>query len=186
MKYSKAEIEDIIILEPDVFFDDRGYFFESFKQKEFNEYLGSKIDFCQENESKSFFGVLRGLHYQLPPFEQAKLVRVIKGSVIDVAVDIRKDSPTFGKHIAVELNDENKKQLFIPKGFAHGFVVLSEFVIFSYRVDNDYNAKYERGIAFNDPRLNINWLLKHSDIRVSTKDRNNPTLISSSKNSKKQ
>ena len=130
MKFSRAEIPDIIIIEPSVFSDDRGYFFESFKQNELNEFLGYDVNFCQDNESKSTYGVLRGLHYQEPPFAQAKLVRVIQGSVLDVAVDIRKDSPTFGKHISIELNDQNKKQLFIPRGFAHGFVVLSETAVF--------------------------------------------------------
>ena len=125
MKFSRVEIPDVIIIEPDVFTDERGYFFESFKQNELNKFLGYDVNFCQDNESKSTYGVLRGLHYQEPPFAQAKLVRVIQGSVLDVAVDIRKESPTFGKYISVELNDQNKKQLFIPRGFAHGFVVLS-------------------------------------------------------------
>ena len=129
MKFSKAEIPDIIIIEPNIFSDERGYFFESFKEKELNNYLGFEINFCQDNESKSSYGVLRGLHYQEFPYAQAKLVRVIQGSVLDVTVDIRKDSPTFGKHMAIELNEENKKQLFIPRGFAHGFIVLSETAI---------------------------------------------------------
>jgi len=141
MKFSRAEISDVIIIEPKVFSDERGYFFESFKQNELNEFLGYDVNFCQDNESKSSYGVLRGLHYQEPPFAQSKLVRIIQGSVLDVAVDIRQDSPTFGKHIAIELSEENKRQLFIPKGFAHGFVVLSENAIFSYKVDNYYNGE---------------------------------------------
>ena len=176
MKFSRAEIPDIIIIEPDVFTDERGYFFESFKQNELNEFLGYDVNFCQDNESKSTYGVLRGLHYQEVPFSQAKLVRVIKGSVLDVAVDIRQDSPTFGKHLAVELSEENKKQLFIPKGFAHGFVVLSETAIFSYKVDNYYNREFDRGIAFDDPALEINWKLKKSNILISDKDINQPSF----------
>lgn len=173
MKFTRAEIPDIVIIEPDIYFDERGYFIESFKEKELNNFLGYKVNFCQDNESKSSYGVLRGLHYQEPPFEQAKLVRVIQGSVLDVVVDIRKDSPTFGKHISIELNDENKKQLFIPRGFAHGFVVLSKTTIFLYKVDNYYNSKFERGIAFDDSVLRINWLIKSSDLKVSNKDINN-------------
>ena len=176
MKFSKLEIPDIIIIEPDVFSDERGYFFESFKQNELDEFLGYHVNFCQDNESKSSYGVLRGLHYQEPPFEQAKLVRVIQGSVLDVAVDIRKNSPTFGKHLAVELSEENKKQLFIPKGFAHGFVVLSETAIFSYKVDNYYNGEFDRGIAFDDIALDINWRIKKDDIKISLKDMNHLPL----------
>ena len=176
MKFSRAEIPDIIIIEPNVFKDERGIFFESFKQNELNRFLGYDVYFCQENESKSTYGVLRGLHYQEPPFAQAKLVRVIQGNVLDVAVDIRKESPTFGMHIAIELNEENKKQLFIPRGFAHGFVVLSENAIFSYKVDNYYNREFDRGIAFDDKALQINWKIKKSDIKVSQKDLNNIKL----------
>ena len=178
MKFSRAEIPDIIIIEPNVFKDERGIFFESFKQNELNRFLGYDVYFCQENESKSTYGVLRGLHYQEPPFAQAKLVRVIQGNVLDVAVDIRKESPTFGMHIAIELNEENKKQLFIPRGFAHGFVVLSENTIFSYKVDNYYNREFDRGIAFDDKALEINWKIKKSDIKVSQKDTNNRSLES--------
>lgn len=178
MKFSRAEIPDIIIIEPNVFKDERGIFFESFKQNELNRFLGYDVNFCQENESKSTYGVLRGLHYQEPPFAQAKLVRVIQGNVLDVAVDIRKESPTFGMHIAIELNEENKKQLFIPRGFAHGFVVLSENTIFSYKVDNYYNREFDRGIAFDDKALEINWKIKKSDIKVSQKDTNNRSLES--------
>ena len=176
MKFSRAEIPDIIIIEPHVFIDQRGYFFESFKANELNEFLGYDVKFCQENESKSSYGVLRGLHYQESPFAQAKLVRVIKGSVLDVAVDIRKDSSTFGKYVAIELNDQNKRQLFIPRGFAHGFIALSETAIFSYKVDNYYNRELDRGIAFDDPALEINWKLKKSDIKISDKDIYQPSF----------
>ena len=176
MKFSRAEIPDIIIIEPNLFKDERGYFFESFKQNELNEFLGYDVNFCQDNESKSTYGVLRGLHYQEPPFAQAKLVRVIQGSVLDVAVDIRKDSPTFGKHISIELNDQNKKQLFISKGFAHGFVVLSETAVIVYKVDNYYNKESDRGIAFNDPGLGINWKINNQDLQISFKDKKQPFL----------
>ena len=177
MKFSRAEIPDIIIIEPIVFLDERGYFFESYRQDKLNEFLGFNVNFCQENESKSSYGVLRGLHYQEPPFEQSKLVRVIQGSILDVAVDIRKDSPTFGKHLSLELNDQNKKQLFIPRGFAHGFVVLSETAIFSYKVDNYYNKNYDRGLSYNDPRLEIDWKIKHQDLQISLKDRNHKSIL---------
>jgi dTDP-4-dehydrorhamnose 3,5-epimerase len=176
MKFSRAEIPDIIIIEPHVFIDQRGYFFESFKENELNEFLGYDVKFCQENESKSSYGVLRGLHYQASPFEQAKLVRVIQGSVLDVAVDIRKDSSTFGKYVAIELNDQNKRQLFIPRGFAHGFIALSETAIFSYKVDNYYNRELDRGIVFDDPALEINWKFKKSDIKISDKDIYQPSF----------
>ena len=176
MKFSRAEIPDIIIIEPDVFTDERGYFFESFKQDELNDYLGYIINFCQDNESESSYGVLRGLHYQLNPYAQSKLVRVIKGKVLDVSVDIRIGSPTFGKHLDVELSEENKKQLFIPKGFAHGFVVLSETAIFCYKVDNYYDKESERGIAYNDPNLEIDWKIKNEDLKISDKDIRLPSL----------
>lgn len=176
MKYSRAEIPDIIIIEPDVFTDERGYFFESYKQNELNEFLGYDVNFCQDNVSKSNYGVLRGLHYQEPPFAQAKLVRVIQGSVLDVVVDIRKESPTFGRYIAIELSEENKKQLFIPRGFAHGFVVLSQLATFSYKVDNYYNIKYEKGIAYNDPEIRVNWKIKEKSLKISIKDLNNKLL----------
>ena len=176
MKFSRAEISDIIIIEPDVYSDERGYFFESFKQNDLNHFLGYDVKFCQDNESKSTYGVLRGLHYQEPPFAQAKLVRVIHGSVLDIAVDIRKDSITFGKHFEIELNEENKKQLFIPKGFAHGFVTLSETAIFSYKVDNYYKKEFEKGLAFNDSALGINWRLERRQLKISLKDRNQPLL----------
>jgi dTDP-4-dehydrorhamnose 3,5-epimerase len=171
MKLTKTSIPDVIICEPTVFGDERGYFSETFRQDKLEDFLGFKLNFCQDNESKSSYGVLRGLHYQLSPFAQTKLVRVIKGRVLDVAVDIRKGSPTFGKHIAVELSDENKKQLFVPRGFAHGFVVLSDEAIFAYKVDNYYNQDADRGIAFDDVVLNIDWEVKVKDLQLSQKDK---------------
>jgi len=176
MIFERAEISDLVIIQPKLFKDEREYFSESYKDKELNNFLGYNVNFCQENESKSSYGVLRGLHYQVEPYAQAKLVRVIKGTVLDVAVDLRKDSKTYGKHISIVLSDKSKKQLFIPKGFAHGFLVLSKKAIFSYKVDNYYNKISERGIAFNDIDLNINWNLKYSKIKVSEKDKNNPSF----------
>ncbi len=172
MNLSRTEIPDVILIKPNVFSDDRGYFFESFRENILTDYLGYKVNFCQNNESKSSYGVLRGLHYQAPPFSQTKLVRVIQGRVLDVAVDIRSDSPTFGMHVAVELNDVNKKQLLIPKGFAHGFVTLSKTAILSYKVDNYFNREFEKGIAFDDLSLNINW--KIQNLKISKKDMNQP------------
>jgi len=175
MKFIKTEIPDIYIIEPSVFGDERGYFLETYNEKEFEESIG-KISFVQDNESKSSKGVLRGLHFQKPPFHQAKLVRCVEGSVLDVAVDIRKGSPTYGKHIAVELSGENKKQLFVPRGFAHGFSVLSETAVFAYKVDNDYAPEYDAGIRWNDTNLNINWGLEENDVLVSGKDKTLPFL----------
>ncbi len=169
MKFIKTEIEGLIIIEPKVFGDDRGYFFESYNQKKFEEVVG-KVLFIQDNESKSSKGVLRGLHFQKPPFDQAKLVRCVKGKVLDVAVDIRKGSKTYGQYIAIELSSENNKQLFVPRGFAHGFLVLSESAIFAYKVDNVYAPDYNAGIYWNDPMLNIPWVINESEIRVSEKD----------------
>ena len=174
MIFERTEISGVVIIQPKLYKDERGYFFESYRDKELNNFMGYKVNFCQENESKSTYGVLRGLHYQVEPYAQSKLVRVIQGEVLDVAVDLRKDSETYGKHISLVLSDENKKQLFIPKGFAHGFLVLSQKAIFSYKVDNYYNKTYERGIAFNDINLNIDWRLKQSEIKVSERDKNNP------------
>ena len=174
MKFTRLNIPGLVLIEPIVFEDDRGYFSETFRQKDLDEFLGQTINFCQDSESKSSFGVLRGLHYQLAPHAQTKLVRVIHGAVLDVAVDIRQTSPTFGKHVVVELSSKNKKQLLIPKGFAHGFVVLSEEAIFSYKVDNYYNPKFERGVAFDDAILKINWKLKSSDLQLSDKDCHQP------------
>jgi dTDP-4-dehydrorhamnose 3,5-epimerase len=176
MNFTKLEIPDVILCEPKVFGDDRGYFAETFRQDKLDAFLGHKINFCQENESKSSYGVLRGLHYQLAPYAQTKLVRVIKGSVLDVAVDIRIKSPTFGKHVAAELSAENKHQLFVPRGFAHGFVVLSEEAIFSYKVDNYYNPESDRGISFDDSSLGINWKLSSGELRLSDKDIKQPEL----------
>jgi dTDP-4-dehydrorhamnose 3,5-epimerase len=174
MKFNRTLIPDVIICQPNVFGDDRGYFAETFRQDKLEEFLGYKINFCQDNESKSFYGVLRGIHYQLPPFSQTKLVRVLKGSVLDVAVDIRKGSKTFGKHVTVKLTGENKKQVLVPRGFAHGFVVLSEEATFAYKVDNYYNPECDRGIAFDDQSLNIDWKLPTDKIQLSPKDTKQP------------
>ena len=175
MKVIDTEIEGLVILEPQVFGDDRGYFFESFSLKRFEEKV-SKTVFVQDNESKSKYGVLRGLHYQLPPYTQAKLVRVVKGRVLDVAVDIRKGSPTFGKHVAVELSEENKLQFFLPKGFAHGFAVLSEEAVFQYKCDEYYAPDHEGAIRYDDPELGIDWKLPVEDIILSEKDKKHPRL----------
>ena len=176
MKYTKTNIPDVLILEPVVFKDSRGYFMEVYRQTELEQHI-SNIHFVQENESCSKKGVLRGLHYQLEPYAQAKLVRVIQGAVLDVAVDIRHGSPTFGQYIAVELSAENKYQLFIPKGFAHGFRVLSDAVIFTYKVDNPYNPASERGIKYDDPAIGINWQIGKDDVIVlSDKDKKLPPL----------
>jgi dTDP-4-dehydrorhamnose 3,5-epimerase len=174
MNFSRALIPDVIICKPTVFGDDRGYFAETFRQDKLEEFLGFKIDFCQDNESKSSHGVLRGLHYQLPPFAQTKLVRVLKGRVLDVAVDIRKGSKTFGQHVTVELTGENKKQVLVPRGFAHGFVVLSDEATFAYKVDNYYSPECDRGLAFNDPLLNIDWKLPVEKMQLSAKDTKQP------------
>lgn len=174
MKFIRTAIPDIIICEPNVFGDDRGYFVETFREDKLWEFLGYKISFCQDNESKSSYGVLRGLHYQLPPFSQTKLVRVIKGRVLDVAVDIRKGSKTFGQHVTVELTEENKKQVLVPRGFAHGFVVLSEEAIFAYKVDNYYSPECDRGIAFDDKLLGIDWKLPRQQMQLSAKDIKQP------------
>jgi len=176
MKFTRSEIPDIIIIEPNVHEDKRGYFFESYRDSELNEFLGYNVNFCQENESKSKYGVLRGLHYQIEPFAQSKLVRVIKGKVLDVALDIRSKSPTFGKHITIELSEENKLQLFIPKGFAHGYVALSKEIIFSYKVDNYYSPKSERSIKYDDPSLNIDWKIDRNKIIISKKDLDNSSF----------
>jgi len=176
MNFKRLAIQDVVLCEPTLFGDNRGYFAETFRQDKLDEFLGFKIDFCQDNESKSSLGVLRGLHFQLPPFSQTKLVRVIKGSVLDVAVDIRKGSPTFGQHVAVELTEENKKQLLVPRGFAHGFVVLSEEAIFAYKVDNYYSPECDRGLAFNDPSIAINWQLEIAQLKLSDKDTKQPLL----------
>lgn len=160
------------MIEPKVFNDARGYFFESFKQREFDEYIGHHVEFIQDNESKSGYGVLRGLHYQQGEFSQAKLVRVIKGKVVDVAVDIRKNSPTFGKYVMVELSEDNKRQFFIPRGFAHGFLVLSDEAIFTYKVDNAYAPQSEASIRWDDETIGINWPVDAKDVVLSDKDLN--------------
>lgn len=169
MKITETEIAGTWILEPKVYGDDRGYFFESFSRQIFEETIG-KITFVQENESRSSFGVVRGLHYQRPPFSQAKLLRVVQGCVWDIAVDLRKDAATFGHYIAVELSGENKRQFFIPRGFAHGFAVLSEMAIFQYKCDNYYAPEYEGGIRFDDPKLGIDWKVPREKMILSEKD----------------
>ena len=169
MNIIKTSIEGIVIIEPRLFKDERGYFFESFNQREFEEKV-FKTTFVQDNESKSSYGVIRGLHYQKPPFAQSKLVRVIKGAVLDVAVDIRKGSPTFGQHVSVELTEENHRQFFIPRGFAHGFSVLSEEVIFQYKCDEFYHPEAEGAIAWNDTELGIDWKIPRDKVILSEKD----------------
>ena len=170
MNYIQTEIDGVWIIEPKIFSDPRGYFMEAFKQQEFDATIG-QINFIQDNESKSSFGTLRGLHYQKGDYCQAKLVRVIKGEVLDVAVDLRKSSPTFGKHISVLLSDDNKRQLFIPRGFAHGFLVKSEEAVFTYKVDNIYAPQAEASIIYNDPALGIDWPIADSQLVISEKDR---------------
>ncbi len=176
MNYIKTSIEGVWIIEPKVFNDQRGYFFEAWKQADFDEHIGRHVDFVQDNESKSSYGVLRGLHYQKGEWSQAKLVRVIKGRVLDVAVDIRKSSPTFGQHVAVELSDENKRQFFIPRGFAHGFLVLSDEAIFTYKVDNVYAPQAEAGIRWNDETIAVEWPIDPKDVVTSEKDLNAASL----------
>lgn len=175
MEIIKTAIEGVVIIEPRLFKDDRGYFFESFSQREFTEKV-RKVDFVQDNESKSSYGVLRGLHFQKPPYAQSKLVRVIKGSGLDVAVDIRKGSPTFGEHVSVELTEENHRQFFIPRGFAHGFVVLTEEVVFQYKCDNFYAPQYEGALAWDDPALKIDWKVSADKIILSGKDQHHEHL----------
>lgn len=170
MKITKTRIDGLIIIEPTVFGDSRGYFMETFQKNTFNERI-IPTDFIQDNESKSSKGVLRGLHFQTPPFDQAKLVRAIEGEVLDIAVDLRKNSITYGQHVAIKLSGENKKQFFIPRGFAHGFVVLSETAIFSYKVDNIYAPSHESGIQWNDSTLNIDWEINQHLIQLSEKDK---------------
>ena len=169
MKFTKTSIEGLVIIDPTVFGDNRGYFLESYNEKEFKEVIG-KVSFVQDNESKSSKGVLRGLHFQKPPFVQSKLVRCIEGKVLDVVLDIRKNSKTYGQHFTAELSAKNKKQVFIPRGFAHGFLVLSESAIFAYKVDNTYAPEHDAGIRWNDPIVNIPWGLSESEVLVSKKD----------------
>lgn len=172
MEVIKTDIEGVVIIEPRIFRDDRGYFYESFSQREFEEKV-CRTTFVQDNQSKSSYGVLRGLHFQKPPYCQSKLVRCIKGAVLDVAVDLRKGSPTFGKHVSVELTEENHRQLFVPRGFAHGFAVLSEEAVFQYKCDNFYNKESEGAIAWNDPELAIDWRIPADKALLSEKDKLN-------------
>lgn len=176
MNFIRTKIKDIVICEPKVNGDDRGYFVETFREDKLQEFLGYKINFCQDNESKSSRGVLRGLHYQLPPYAQTKLVRVIQGRVLDIAVDIRKGSPTFAKHVSIELSGENKRQLLVPRGFAHGFVVLEDDTVFAYKVDNYYNLECDRGIAFDDKDIAIDWQISDDELNLSAKDKKQPKL----------
>lgn len=175
MEVIKTAIDGVVIIEPKVFGDHRGYFFESFSESRFNK-LVRETRFVQDNESKSRYGVLRGLHFQKPPYAQSKLVRVVKGAVLDVAVDIRKGSPTFGQHVAVELTEGNHRQFFVPRGFAHGFVVLTDEVIFQYKCDNYYAPEYEGAIAWDDPDLGIDWKIPAEDVILSAKDTCHPRL----------
>ena len=176
MKVIQTHIDGVVILEPTVFGDSRGYFYESYNKQRFEEATGLDIDFVQDNQSKSCYGVLRGLHFQKLPYAQCKLVRCVRGRVLDVAVDIRKSSPTFGKYVAVELTEDNHRQLFIPHGFAHGFVVLSDEAIFQYKCDNFYHKESEGAIAWNDPEINIDWSIPFDDVILSDKDKVNPLL----------
>ena len=182
MNFIPQFIPEVFLIEPIIHKDKRGYFVETFRQKLFDEAIGYKVDFVQDNESKSISrGVLRGLHFQSSPNSQSKLVRVVSGSVLDVAVDIRTNSYTFGQHVAIELTDENKKQLFIPRGFAHGFVVLSESATLSYKVDAYYSANHNEGIAYNDPEINIDWGFSDNEITLSEADKNYPLMAKSNK-----
>jgi len=176
MKFIAQSIPDIVLVQPQVHGDERGYFVETFRQDLFEQAIGHPVSFVQDNESKSTRGVLRGLHYQLPPHAQSKLVRVISGSVLDIAVDIRRGSPSYGQHVAVELSEENKHQLFVPRGFAHGFVVLTETATFAYKVDNYYSPECDRGLAFDDKQLNIDWKIDKSYLQLSEKDTKQPSF----------
>lgn len=175
MNVIETGIDGLVIIEPRIFRDPRGYFFESFSQREFSEKV-SPVDFVQDNESRSSYGVLRGLHFQKPPFAQAKLVRVIKGRVLDVAVDLRTGSPTYGRYEAVELSEDNHRQFFIPRGFAHGFCVLSDEAVFQYKCDNYYAPQSEGAVIWNDPDLAIDWMIPAEDVILSDKDRKHPYL----------
>ena len=175
MEVIKTDIEGVVIIEPRIFRDPRGYFFESYSKREFDEKVGP-VDFVQDNESCSTHGVMRGLHFQRPPFAQAKLVRCVKGAVIDVAVDIRKGSPTYGRHVAVELTEDNHRQFFIPRGFAHGFAVLSDIAVFQYKCDNYYHPEADGGISILDTSLDIDWGIAIDDAILSDKDKKHPLL----------
>ncbi|MDT0538718.1 dTDP-4-dehydrorhamnose 3,5-epimerase [Croceitalea sp. P059] len=176
MTFYETKLKGCFILQPNVFNDERGYFFESFNKERFNKGIGARVNFVQDNQSFSTKGVVRAIHYQLREHAQAKLVRVLSGRVLDVAVDLRNDSPTFGDHISIELSDDNKRQLFIPRGFGHGFVTLSETAEFFYKCDNYYNKEAEGGIIYNDDTLKIDWKLSHDEIKVSEKDLALPKL----------
>jgi dTDP-4-dehydrorhamnose 3,5-epimerase len=176
MEFIRTTIPDVVICEPKIFGDHRGYFAETFRKDTLEEFIGYEVPFCQDNESRSKYGVLRGLHYQMPPFTQTKLVRVLEGKVLDVAVDIREGSPTYGNHVAVELSAENKRQLFVPRGFAHGFVVLSQTATFAYKCDNYYAPEYDRGVLFNDETLKIDWKVPFEKMLLSDKDKQQPLL----------
>lgn len=176
MKIIETEIQGLFIIEPDVYGDSRGYFFESFSKKRFEEQTGINVDFVQDNESRSTYGVVRGLHFQKPPHAQAKLVRVVSGRVLDVAVDLREGSPTYGKHVAVELSGENHRQVFIPKGFAHGFSVLSEEAVFQYKCDDYYAPETEGAVAWDDPDIAIDWRIPADDMILSERDKKHPRL----------
>lgn len=176
MKIIETEIQGLFIIEPDVYGDSRGYFFESFNKRRFEEQTGISVDFVQDNESRSTYGVVRGLHFQRPPHAQAKLVRVVSGRVQDVAVDLREGSPTYGRHVAVELSGENHRQVFIPKGFAHGFSVLSEDAVFQYKCDDYYAPETEGAVAWDDPDIAIDWRIPADDMILSEKDKKHPRL----------
>ena len=176
MKFILQHIPEVVLIEPEMHGDDRGYFIETFRQDLFEKAIGHRVNFVQDNQSKSVKGVLRGLHYQLPTFSEAKLVRVVEGSVLDVAVDMRKSIHSFGQRVAAELTAQNKHQLFVPHGFAHGFVVLSESAIFAYKVDNYYAPEHDRGIAFDDEKLGIDWKLSVAELKLSDKDKTHPSL----------
>jgi dTDP-4-dehydrorhamnose 3,5-epimerase len=175
MNIITTQIPEVLIFEPDVFGDSRGYFFESFRQDIFEKHVGN-IQFVQDNQSKSGFGVLRGLHFQRMPHTQAKLVQCLQGEVLDIAVDIRIGSPTYGKHVSVRLSETNHRQLYIPRGFAHGFAVLTETAVFSYKCDNYYNPNADGGLSWNDPEINIDWILSPDEIKLSEKDKKQPSL----------
>lgn len=176
MNIIRTDIPDLLVIEPDIYGDSRGYFFESFSRRKFEEATGIKVDFVQDNESRSSYGVVRGLHFQKSPYAQAKLVRVVRGRVRDIAVDLRPDSPTFGKYHAIELSEDDHRQFFIPKGFAHGFSVLSEDAVLQYKCDEYYAPESEGGIAWNDPDLDIDWQIPEDKMIISPKDQNHPTL----------
>jgi len=180
VNFIRTELEDVVIIEAQIHGDERGCFMETFREDKLQNFLGYKINFCQDNESKSSKGVLRGLHYQLAPYAQTKLVRVLQGKVLDVAVDIRKRSPTFGKHVAIELSVKNKRQLLVPRGFAHAFLVLEDETTFAYKVDSYYTPTHDRGIAFDDEALGIDWILSKDKLKLSAKDKVLPKLSGSS------